>query len=125
ETVLRTFDPEVTAERIGKLLINPTTRISDVAFVQLTAEERATISRVDGQRAVSLQIVRQSLGNTLTISQDVRAAVAELQSDLPDGVKLIVTSDDGVFVESSIIEVTMAIGMAILIVVAVIFAFLR
>lgn len=125
ETVLRTFDPDVTAERIGTILINPTTRISDVAFVQLTAEERATISRVDGERAVSLQIVRQSLGNTLTISQDVRAAVAGLQDDLPDGVRLIITSDDGVFIESSIIEVTTAIGMAILIVVAVIFAFLR
>ena len=125
ETVLRTFDPTVTAERIGNLLINPTTRISDVAFVQLTAEERATISRVDGEQAVSLQIVRQSLGNTLTISRDVRAAVAELERDLPAGVHLNITSDDGVFIESSIIEVTTAIGMAILIVVAVIFAFLR
>ena len=124
-TVLRTVDPEVTAERIGKLLINPTTRVSDVAFVQMTAEEHATISRVDGARAVSLQIVRQSLANTLTISRDVRAAVDKLQRELPEGVKLIVTSDDGVFIEGSITEVTAAIGMAILIVVAVIFVFLR
>ncbi|MBZ0128121.1 MAG: efflux RND transporter permease subunit [Rhodobacteraceae bacterium] len=124
-TVLRTVDPEVTAERIGNLLINPTTRVSDVAFVQLTTVEGATISRVDGERAVSLQIVRQSLGNTLTISLEVRKAVAELQRDLPEGVKLIVTSDDGVFIESSIVEVTAAIGMAILIVIAVIFVFLQ
>ncbi|SNS57387.1 efflux RND transporter permease subunit [Tropicimonas sediminicola] len=123
--LLRSANPEITAETIADLRVNAHTRVGDVALVQLTAKEREIFSRVDGQSSVGMSVVRQSLGNTLAISQGVRAAVAELESDLPDDVRLIVVSDDGVFIEKSIEEVSMTIGMAVLIVVAVIFAFLR
>ncbi|MFD0982466.1 efflux RND transporter permease subunit [Tropicimonas aquimaris] len=122
--LLRSANPEITAETIADLRVNAHTRVGDVALVQLTAKEREIFSRVDGQSSVGMSVVRQSLGNTLAISQGVRAAVAELESDLPDDVRLIVVSDDGVFIEKSIEEVSMTIGMAVLIVVAVIFAFL-
>lgn len=122
---LRVANQEVTAQSVGDLLINETTRISDVAFVQLLPEDLSATARVNGQVAVGIDITRRSVANTLTISQAVRAAVEELRGALPDGVELVITSDDGVFIEGSIEEVVKSIGIATLIVIAVIFSFLR
>ena len=122
---LRVGNPEISVESIEQIPVDATTRISDIAFVQLTAEDSDVFSRVNGVTAIGLDITRQSVGNTLTISQDVRAAVLELQADLPDGVELLITTDDGVFIENSIAEVIKSILLATCIVIAVIFAFLR
>ncbi|GHA58550.1 multidrug transporter AcrB [Amylibacter ulvae] len=115
----------VTVEMIEALQVNATTRIDDIALVQLIPEDSSVFTRVNGQTAVGLDITRQSVGNTLEISRAVNVAVEELQSDLPDGVKLLITTDDGIFVEGSLSEVVKSILMATGIVVAVIFLFLR
>lgn len=122
---LRVGNANVTTDTIGQLLIDETTRVSDVAFVQLAPEDSSVFTRVNGETAIGLDITRQSVGNTLEISRDVRAAVADLQDDMPQGVELVIASDDGVFIEGSINEVVKSIGLATIIVIAVIFAFLR
>jgi hydrophobe/amphiphile efflux-1 (HAE1) family protein len=122
---LRVGNADVSVESVGQIPINATTRVSDVAFVQITPEDSNVSARVNGQAAVGLDITRQSVGNTLSISKDVRAAVEDLSTDLPEGVELVIASDDGVFIEGSINEVVKSIGLATVIVIAVIFAFLR
>jgi len=116
---------EVTVEAIEAIQIDNTTQVADVAFVQLLPEETSVFTRVNGQTAVSVDITRQSVGNTLEISQAVNVAVAELQQQLPEGVELVIASDDGVFIEASIQEVVTSILLATAIVIAVIFLFLR
>ncbi len=116
---------EVSVDTIREIRINPTTRIADVALVQLLPEESTVFARVNGQSAVGLDITRQSVGNTLEISRAVNAAVEELRPQMPEGVILRVTSDDGVFIEGSIREVVKSIMLATVIVIAVIFLFLR
>ena len=122
---LRVGNPNITIEIIEQIPVDATTRVSDIAFVQLTAEDNDESSRVNGVTAIGLDITRQSVGNTLSISKAVRLAVDELQKDLPDGVELLITTDDGVFIENSISEVIKSILLATCIVIAVIFAFLR
>lgn len=122
---LRIGNAAVTADTIGQIPINANTRVADVAFVRLMPEDSAVFTRVNGQVAVSLDITRQSVGNTLSISQQVRIAVDELRTTLPEGVDLIIASDDGTFIEGAINEVVLSIGLATVIVIAVIFAFLR
>jgi hydrophobe/amphiphile efflux-1 (HAE1) family protein len=122
---LRVGNADVSVDSIGQVPVNATTRVSDVAFVQVVPEDRDVFARVNGQPAIGLDISRQSVGNTLDISKAVRVAVDELRDELPDGVDIIITSDDGVFIESSINEVVKSIGLATVIVVVVIFAFLR
>ncbi|WP_299965914.1 efflux RND transporter permease subunit [uncultured Roseobacter sp.] len=122
---LRVGHPEVTVKTIGSIPINETARVSDVAYVQKAAEDSEVFVRVNGQTGVGLEITRQSEGNTLTISREVRAAVQELQSALPEGVALFITTDDGVFIEGSMTEVTKSILLATLIVIVVILGFLR
>jgi HAE1 family hydrophobic/amphiphilic exporter-1 len=70
-------------------------------------------------------IVRQAQSNTLDISTGVRAAVAELNAALPQNVRLRVTSDESTFVATALEKVLYTLGEATLIVVAVIFLFLR
>lgn len=122
---LRVGNPNITIEIIEQIPVDATTRVSDIAFVQLTAEDNDESSRVNGVTAIGIEITRQSVGNTLSISKAVRVAVDELQKDLPDGVELLITTDDGVFIENSISEVVNSILLATCIVIAVIFAFLR
>ncbi|SMX51203.1 efflux RND transporter permease subunit [Actibacterium lipolyticum] len=115
----------VTVESIGNILIGSNTRISDVALVQLLPEDTQVTTRVNGQTAIGLDITRQSEGNTLEISLAVQEAVEELRNALPEGVELIISTDDGIFIEGALTEVIKSIGLATVIVILVIFAFLR
>ena len=122
---LRVGNEAVTVESINQLPINDTTQVADVAFVQFIPEDTSVFTRVNGETAIGLDITRQSVGNTLEISRDVTIAVEELRDQLPENVQLLVTSNDGIFIEGSINEVVKSILMATGIVVAVIFLFLR
>ncbi|MFG6626734.1 efflux RND transporter permease subunit [Sulfitobacter sp. 1A12056] len=122
---LRVGSKDVTVDTINQLPINDTTQVADVAFVQLIPEDTSVYTRVNGETAIGLDITRQSVGNTLEISRDVTAAVEELQRQMPEGVQLLITSNDGIFIEGSINEVVKSILMATGIVVVVIFLFLR
>ena len=68
--------------------------------------------------------MRQAESNTLDISDGVRAAVAEIQQGLPEGMTIKVTSDDAVFVEGAVHEVEIALGLSVSIVLIVIYVFL-
>ncbi|MEH6507008.1 MAG: efflux RND transporter permease subunit [Sulfitobacter litoralis] len=122
---LRVGNEAVTVESINQLPINDTTQVADVAFVQFIPEDTSVFTRVNGETGIGLDITRQSVGNTLEISRDVTIAVEELRDQLPENVQLLVTSNDGIFIEGSINEVVKSILMATGIVVAVIFLFLR
>lgn len=122
---LRVSNGDVDVDTIEQTPINATTRIADVAVVQRLPEDADVFVRVNGQPAVGLDISRQSVGNTLEISEAVNAAVLTLRDELPDGMDLIIGSDDGIFIEGSLSEVINSILLATLIVIAVIFVFLR
>ncbi|MEP0208470.1 MAG: efflux RND transporter permease subunit [Paracoccaceae bacterium] len=122
---LSVANQEVTVETIEGLQIDNATQVADIALVQLLPEDSTVFARVNGQAAIGLDITRQSVGNTLEISQAVNVAVEELRLQLPEGVELIIASDDGIFIEGSIQEVVTSILLATAIVIAVIFLFLR
>ncbi|MET1411278.1 efflux RND transporter permease subunit [Roseibium sp. HPY-6] len=125
ELVVRSVASTTTEETISAIRLNRETVIGDVAFVQFSSDDPSVITRINGQPSVGLNIIRQSHANTLSISNAARIAVADLQEELPEGANLIIVADDGVFVERSISGVVTSIGLAVVIVVAVIFLFLR
>jgi len=113
------------ADEIGAIMINSTTRVSDVADVVLGPADKNTTLRIDGQNGIGLGIIRQAKSNTLDISRGVEAAVKELNVSLPEGVTLRITSDEARFIRASIEEVLLTLLIATTIVVGVIFLFLR
>ncbi|SDD57881.1 efflux RND transporter permease subunit [Ruegeria marina] len=100
-------------------------RLRDVARVEPGVADDSTIARSDGREAVGVAVQRQSQSNTLQISQAVRAEIDKINPTLPDGMEILVGSDDALFVGASIREVVIALFISLALVVAVILLFLR
>lgn len=100
-------------------------RVGDVARVVRGVEDDNTIVRANGQPAIGLQVLRQSQANTMAISNAVRAEIVAMEPTMPEGMKIIVGSDDALFISASIREVLIALGISLTLVVLVILLFLR
>lgn len=125
DIIVRATATVETPDAFERLLISPNVRLGDVATVTLGPDTNSTSLRSNGRTGIGLGIIRQAQSNTLSISNGVKAAVADLQKVLPEGTELKITSDDAVFIQGSINGVVRALIEAALIVVAVIFLFLR
>ncbi len=112
-------------EDFSNLLIKDNIRLRDVATVMLGADDESTSLRSNGVQGVGLGVIRQAQSNTLNISTGVKAAVDAMTPNLPDGTRVVVTSDDAVFIEGALHEVELALGLSALIVVVVLYLFLR
>ncbi|MBC7283527.1 efflux RND transporter permease subunit [Hoeflea sp.] len=126
DIVVRATADVTTPEGFENLYINDRVRFRDVASVTLGADPGDTALRANGRTGIGIGIIRQSASNTLEISQGVRAATEAIQSSvLPEGIDIRVTSDDATFISGAIEEVRSTLIMAVLIVIAIIFLFLR
>lgn len=122
---VRTTASVATEAAFEALEIGENIHVGDVARVTLGPAPGETVLRANGRQGIGIGIIRQATSNTLEISGAVRAIVAELDRTLPDDVNIFVTSDDATFISGSIEEVLKTLGIAMAIVVAVIFVFLR
>lgn len=122
---VRTTATVITPEAFEDLELSPNVTIGDVARVTLGPAPNETVLRANGESGVGMGIIRAATSNTLEISEGVHQAIDDLQRILPEDVKIFVTSDDAVFINGSIKEVITTLGLAIAIVVAIIFLFLR
>ncbi|MEM6487987.1 MAG: efflux RND transporter permease subunit [Pseudomonadota bacterium] len=109
--------------RIEALQLRDHVRLGDVADAYRSLETAESVARVDGRTVVQLGIVRQATSNTVRISQDVGRTIAALQTRFP-ALTFTVTSDDAVFINGAIGEVTATLVAALAIVVGVIWLFL-
>jgi len=100
-------------------------RLGDVARVEPGVADDSTVVRTNGTDAVGMWVLRQSQSNTLEISNAVRAEIAAMAPTLPEGMQIIVGSDDALFVGASIREVVTALFISLGLVIAVILVFLR
>ncbi len=100
-------------------------RLRDVGRAQLGALDERSVLRVNGNPAVGLGIVKQSTANTLSVANAAKAELARLQGILPDGMTLQVAFDSSVFIARSIDGVYRTMIEAVLLVMLVIFVFLR
>ena len=125
DIVVRATADVTTPEGFENLFINDRVRFRDVASVTLGADPGDSVLRANGRTGIGMGIIRQSASNTLEISQGVRAATRAIQAILPEGVDIRVTSDDATFISGAIDEVRSTLVLAVLIVIAIIFLFLR
>lgn len=99
-------------------------RLGDVTHVELTAEDDENAFHGNGKEMVGLGIIKQSKANTLDVVRDARAALKELEKTLPEGTEISDSYDSSVFISKSIEEVYSTLGIAIALVVLVIYLFL-
>src|SRR5690606_20767026 len=99
--------------------------LHDVADVTLGPEDERTIARYNGQPAVGLGVVKQKTASTLEVAEEIRNAIPRLAGMLPEGMRLDTAYDSSQFIDESIHEVTETIFIAVLLVLLMVFVFLK
>ncbi len=99
-------------------------RLGDIAEVGIGAEDDRTIARYGGVPAVGLGIIKQQKASTVDVAREVKKALPALQAQVPHGVKLQMAYDSSTFINDSIHEVLVSLGVAFFLVILVIFVFL-
>lgn len=100
-------------------------RFRDIGYAELDAENRQNILRRNGMPMVSCVIIPQPGANHISIADEARLRVEQMQKDLPSDVKLDFAFDNTRFIRASIYEVQTTVIIAFLLVILVIFVFLR
>lgn len=114
------FDRLILRDSGGTLI-----RLADVGRAEIGAEDDRNIVRVNGRPAVGLGIVKQSTANTLAVARAIKAELPRIEAELPEGMTLRIGFDSSIFIEKSIDAVYQTMIEAMVLVVAVIFLFLR
>jgi hydrophobe/amphiphile efflux-1 (HAE1) family protein len=99
-------------------------RISDVARVEIGAQNLDSESRIDGRAGVPIGIYLAPGANAVTTAKAVQATLQTLSGRFPAGLTYLVQYDSTTFVTDTITEVLKTIGEAFVLVVIVVFLFL-
>jgi multidrug efflux pump len=117
-----------TAEEFKRLVIKEQNgvqiQVQDVADVVLGAENYDSSVNFGGNNATFMAINVLPTANALTVIQDVRKVVPEIEAQLPAGLHIIIPYDATAYIKSAIDEVVLTLGEALAIVIVVIFLFL-
>ncbi len=100
-------------------------RLGEIAEVEKAAVNTRSFVRANGGPGVGIGILRQSKANTLEVAEGARQEMKSLTSVMPPGMKVEVNYDESTFISQSIYEVYHALTIALLLVVGVVFVFLR
>src|SRR2546423_446667 len=99
-------------------------RLSDIADVELGAEDYNTEVRFSGQKAVFMGIYVLPNANAVDVIKRVRVEMEQIQRELPAGMKGEIAYDATAYINDAIHEVVKTLITTLLIVMVVIFLFL-
>lgn len=129
EFAVRTLGEMATPDEYGAVIIarigDAPVRIRDVARVEKGAEDERKLVRFNREPAVGLGIVKQSKANTLDVARVVKEEIDAIRPTLPPGIVMETAFDSSIYVERSLRDVTQTIIEAVILVIIVIFLFLR
>lgn len=100
-------------------------RLKDIASIRLAAANDKSFVRFNGVQGFGLGIVRQAKANTIKISSEVHQLIDKLSKKLPKDIKLDIGYDSATFIKISLEELYNTIWQATLLVLIIIFVFLR
>ena len=99
-------------------------RLSDVARIDDSVEERAQETYNNGQRGVMIIVQKQSGANSVEISNKIKKILPDIQKKLPSDVKLDYIVDTSDNIRNTIASLVETVEYALLFVVIVVFFFL-
>ena len=117
--------PQQFEEIVIKLSGDQPVKLRDVAQVELGAANVRREARYNGQPTVTVGIIKQAVANPLDVSKALYVAMPGLTASLPEGVSAEIGNDSSIFIDRSIKAVFTTILEAVVLVVLVIFFFLR
>jgi gold/copper resistance efflux pump len=117
-------------EAFGQVIIKTGTRdelvhLSDVARIELGANDYSLRSLLNNQEAAGIQIVQSPEASALATAARVRAKMQQLQGNFPEGIEHHIAYDPTIFVRASIDNVMVTLIEALLLVIIVVLLFLQ
>ncbi|HEY0686069.1 MAG TPA: efflux RND transporter permease subunit [Steroidobacter sp.] len=113
------FERLIVADRDGAIV-----RLSDVARVELGAEEAAMVAKYNGQQSVYLGVWPLPGSNEIEVAQHLRDEMERIKPTLPADVEMRLVWDGTMFMRSALEEITKTLGETVLIVAIVVFLFM-
>ena len=118
-TNVNDFNEVVVASPGGKIV-----HLSDVAGVVDGAKEQVSLTRMNGNNAVGLSILKQSGSNTVRIADALNRQIEQLRKELPSDINITIARDNSTFIRDSVNDVIFDILYGGLLAVIVVFLFL-
>jgi multidrug efflux pump len=129
ELSVRTLGRLNTPEEFNNLVITTSgdevVQFRDIGRAEYFPENERTILRRDGIPMVGVVVVTQPGSNSIAIADEFYARVVQIKIDLPEDISTVFGFDVTQYIRSSINEVKQTIIVAFLLVVSIIFLFLR
>ncbi len=99
--------------------------LKDVADVIESYEDVKTLASSNGERSIAIAILRQPGANTVEVVKSVKQLLPQLQKQMPDSIQLILLNDRSLSIIEAIHDVNLTLALTVLLVVLVIFLFLK
>ena len=116
---VKEFENLIVAERGGAIV-----RLSDVARVELGAEEAAMVAKYNGQQSVYLGVWPLPGSNEIEVAKHLRDEMKRIEPTLPADIEMRLVWDGTMFMRSALEEITKTLGETVLIVALVVFLFM-
>jgi hydrophobic/amphiphilic exporter-1 (mainly G- bacteria), HAE1 family len=99
--------------------------LKDVAEVIESYEDVKTLASSNGERSIAIAVLRQPSANTVDVVNSVKALLPQLQKQMPDSVRMQLLNDRSLSIIEAIHDVNLTLALTVLLVVLVIFLFLK
>jgi hydrophobe/amphiphile efflux-1 (HAE1) family protein len=99
-------------------------RVSDVATVVDGIREQSRFARIDGTKAVILEMKKVRGSNTVQVGDGIKAAIERVRKELPEDIELSILSDQSRYVKASVKNVQRTIIEGAILTVLIVFLFL-
>jgi len=100
-------------------------RLSDVADVVDSTQNLRAAGYLNGKRAVTLIVFRQPGANIIDTVDRIRAALPSVEASIPEGIDTTIVLDRTTTIRASVTTVERTLELSIILVIAVVFVFLR
>jgi len=126
---VQTTDQLLRAEEYGPLIVayrdGAPVRLSDVAEVVDSVEDVRTSGFANGKPGVLVIMFRQPGANIIATVDRVKALLPQLRASIPGGIDVSIAMDRTTTIRTSIRDVELSLGISIVLVILVVFVFLR
>jgi hydrophobic/amphiphilic exporter-1 (mainly G- bacteria), HAE1 family len=119
----------VKAEEFGNLIISQKNGLpiylKDVAEVMESYEDVKSFASANGERSIAIAVLRQPNANTVEVVKSIKELIPQLQKQMPESIKLQLLNDRSLSIIEAIHDVNITLALTVLLVVLVIFLFLK
>jgi HAE1 family hydrophobic/amphiphilic exporter-1 len=109
----------------GNVIGSNVVRLKDIATVSFSYRDATSQVYINGESGVYLSVSKESDANSVQVAKRVKDVIKELNKELPKGMSLEVIVDNTEMVESTINKVYESLLYGIVLVMVVLFIFLR